>query len=63
MTANWMQDRVVSRNTTQRDMAVCVPRGTRIYEGEARGIQPVGAVGGGNQLVLVRVRSEWVVTP
>jgi len=49
-------------NTAQSLVAVRVPRGTRIFEGDARGIDRGGPVGGGNQVVLESVRPEWVVS-
>ena len=47
-------------NRAARQVSIVVPRGTTIYEGSARAI-PRGPVGGGNQIVLDRVRPEWVV--
>lgn len=46
-------------NTAQYQVSVAVPRGTVIYEGTAAPLRR-GPVGGGNQVVLERVRPEWV---
>ncbi len=45
-------------NKADRAIAVRVPKGTRIYEGSAHGLDK-GAVGGGNQVILDRVKPEW----
>lgn len=42
-------------NIAAHQIAIRVPRGTVIYEGEARGLVR-GPVGGGNQVVLDQVR-------
>lgn len=47
-------------NMAVRQVSIVVPRGTTIYEGSAGAI-PRGPVGGGNQIVLDRVRPEWIV--
>ena len=47
-------------NSAVRQVSIVVPRGTTIYEGNARAL-PRGPVGGGNQVILDRVRPEWVV--
>jgi len=53
-------------NTAQYQVAVRVPKGTRVFEGETRSLDrygPVGGgpIGGGNQVVINQVRPEWVV--
>lgn len=47
-------------NTVGRTVAIKVPEGTRVYEGTAQGVHK-GPVGGGNQIVLDKVRSDWEV--
>lgn len=47
-------------NTAERLVAVRVPRGTRVYEGNTRGIER-GPIGGGNQVVVDGVRPDWEV--
>ncbi len=47
-------------NRAGRQVSIIVPRGTTIYEGNARAL-PRGPVGGGNQVLLDRVHPEWVV--
>lgn len=49
-------------NTAERLVAVRVPRGTRVYEGQTQSIQR-GPIGGGNQVVLDDVRPAWEVKP
>lgn len=45
-------------NTGERQVAVRVPRGTRIYEGVTQSIQR-GPIGGGSQVMVDGVRLEW----
>lgn len=47
-------------NTAQHQVAVRVPRGTRVYEGQSQSIER-GPVGGGSQVVVEGVRPEWVL--
>ncbi|MGZ0020552.1 hypothetical protein [Nitrosomonas sp. wSCUT-2] len=47
-------------NRADRIVAVRVPKGTRVYEGATHGLDK-GAVGGGNQVILDRVRPEWKI--
>lgn len=47
-------------NLAERRVSIVVPRGTKIYEGTARGLTR-GPAGGGNQVILEGVRPEWVV--
>ena len=51
----------VSRNGNVGDkrVAIRVPRGTHVYEGRARGDATTGTAGGGDQVVVDRVRPEW----
>ena len=48
-------------NRAEYVVTIRVPKGTRIYEGVARGLDK-GAVGGGNQIVLERVRPHWQIS-
>lgn len=48
-------------NRAEYVVTIRVPKGTRIYEGAARGLDK-GAVGGGNQIVLERVRPQWQIS-
>ena len=53
-------------NTAQYQVAVRVPKGTRVFEGETNSLDrygPVGGgpIGGGNQVVINRVKPQWVV--
>ncbi len=48
-------------NTAQRQVAIRVPSGTKVFEGHA-GLPDSGRpVGGGTQVVLEKVRPEWVI--
>ena len=49
-------------NLADRVVAIRVPRGTRVFEGSARGIEQ-GPVGGGSQVVLEGVKPEWEMLP
>lgn len=46
-------------NLATRSATILVPRGTTVYEGTAAGLRR-GPAGGGNQVVVTRVKSEWV---
>lgn len=47
-------------NTANRLVAIKVPKGTRVYEGIAHGIHK-GPIGGGNQIILNKVKPEWEI--
>lgn len=47
-------------NTANRLVAIKVPKGTRAYEGIAHGIHK-GPIGGGNQIILNKVKPEWEI--
>jgi multidrug efflux pump subunit AcrA (membrane-fusion protein) len=53
----------VSRNanTAHLQVAIMVPKGTRLFEGRTASIPHGGPTGGGNQIVLERVPAEWVL--
>jgi len=50
----------VSRNgnTAEKLVTIRVPKGTRLFEGKAQGLER-GTTGGGNQVVIEKVRPEW----
>lgn len=48
-------------NTGQYQVAIRVPRGTRVFEGHTERPDSGWPVGGGNQVVMQKVRPEWVV--
>ena len=48
-------------NTATQQVAIRVPQGTRVFEGQTQGIPHGGPVGGGNQVVIDGVRLEWVI--
>lgn len=47
-----------SGNTAEQVVAVRLPKGTRVYEGQAAAIER-GPAGGGNQVIVERVKQEW----
>ncbi len=47
-------------NTAERLVAVRVPKGTRVFEGKAQSMER-GPIGGGNQVVVDGVKSDWEV--
>ena len=49
-------------NTAERLVAVRMPRGTRVYDGKAQGMER-GPIGGGSQVVVDGVRIDWEVKP
>lgn len=48
-------------NTAERLVAIKVPKGTRVFEGVTQRIHK-GPMGGGNQVVLEKVRPAWEIT-
>lgn len=48
-------------NTAQNQVAIRVPRGTKVFEGQAGRPDSGRPIGGGSQVVLEKVRPEWVV--
>ncbi len=47
-------------NLADKTVKIRVPEGTRIYEGVTQGIHK-GPVGGGNQIIINKVDSKWVI--
>jgi hypothetical protein len=47
-----------SGNTAERVVAVRLPKGARVYEGQAAAIER-GPAGGGNQIIVENVKPEW----
>lgn len=48
-------------NTAQRQVAIRVPYGTKVFEGQAGRPDSGRPVGGGSQVVLEKVRPDWVI--
>ena len=49
-----------SGNTAERLVAIRVPKGARVFEGKAQGIER-GPIGGGSQVVVDGVKAEWEI--
>lgn len=49
-------------NTATHQVAIRVPRGTKVFEGQAGRPDSGWPVGGGSQVVLEKVRPEWVIS-
>ncbi|MEQ1790259.1 MAG: hypothetical protein ABL857_07435 [Rickettsiales bacterium] len=49
-------------NIADRLVSIRVPKGTRVYEGTTQSINK-GPIGGGNQVILDRIRPEWEMKP
>ena len=47
-------------NTADRLVAIKVPKGTRVFEGNTHSIHK-GPIGGGNQVILNKTRPEWEI--
>jgi len=48
-------------NTARHQVAIRVPRGTKVFEGQAGRPDSGRPIGGGSQVVLEKVRPEWVI--
>lgn len=48
-------------NTGQHQVAIRVPRGIRVFEGQAGRPDSGRPIGGGSQVVMEKVRPEWIV--